>query len=73
MNLFFSLKNWVSSLVDPSLYIFQEKGLILSLVIYVEDLLLISSHNAKLEWVHDEFCFQFDMSLLRPLSLFVGA
>jgi hypothetical protein len=73
MNRLFSLKNWLSCLVDPSLYIFQEEGLIFCLVIYVEDLLFISSHNAKLEWVHDEFCFQFYMSMLRPLSLFMGA
>lgn len=73
MNFFFSLKNWLSCLADLSIYIFQEEGLILSLIIYVEDLLFISSHNAKLEWVHDEFCFQFDMSLLRPLTLFMGA
>jgi hypothetical protein len=31
------------------------------------------NHNAKLKWVHDEHCFQFDMSLLGLLTLYLGA
>jgi hypothetical protein len=63
--------NLVPCLADPNLYIFQEDGLILA--IYVDDLMLIGSHNAKLEWVRDEFCSQFDMSLLGLLALYLGA
>jgi hypothetical protein len=52
---------------------YPEDGLILGLAIYVDDLMLIGNHNAKLKWVRDELCSQFDMSLLGLLTLYLGA
>jgi len=60
----FSSKNRLNYLLNPSLYIFQKDGLILAFAIYVDDLMLIGNHNAKLKWVRDELCSQFDMFLL---------
>jgi hypothetical protein len=65
--------NLVPCLANPSLHIFQEDGLILALAIYVDDLMLIGNHNAKLEWVRDELCSQFDMSLLGLFTLYFDA
>jgi hypothetical protein len=62
INVFLQKTNLILYLVDPSQYIFQKYGLIFTLAIYVDDLMLIDSHDAKLEWVRDELCFQFDMS-----------
>jgi hypothetical protein len=73
IDVFLQKTSLVFCLADLRLYIFQEDGLILTLAIYVDDLMLIGSHNAKLEWVCDEFCSQFDMSLLGPLALYLGA
>jgi hypothetical protein len=70
---FFKKASLVPCLVDLSLHIFQEDGLMLTDAIYVDDVLLTHSHNAKLEWVHDELCFQFDMFILGPFTLYLGA
>jgi hypothetical protein len=69
----FKKTNLVPCLADPILYIFQEDGLILTLAIYVDDLMLIGIDNDKLEWVSDEFFSEFDMFLLGPLALYLGA
>jgi hypothetical protein len=34
--------------------------------------MFIDSHNAKLEWVRDELCFQFVMSILGLFALYLG-
>jgi hypothetical protein len=34
--------------------------------------MLIGNHNAKLKWVRDELCFQFDMSLLGSFAQYLG-
>jgi hypothetical protein len=73
IDVFLQKTSLLPCLADPSLYIFQEDGLILTLAIYVDDLMFIGNHNAKLEWVHDEFCSKFDMFLLGPFALYLGA
>jgi hypothetical protein len=49
IDVFFQKTNLVPCLADPNLYIIEEDGLILALAIYVNDLMLIGNHNAKLE------------------------
>jgi hypothetical protein len=72
INVFLQKTDLIPYLANPSPYIFQKDGLILALAIYEDDLMLIGNHNAKLKWVRDELCFQFDMSLLGSFAQYLG-
>jgi hypothetical protein len=72
INVFLQKTGLIPYLANPSPYIFQKDGLILALAIYVDDLMLVRNHNAKLKWVCDELCFQFDMSLLGSFARYLG-
>jgi hypothetical protein len=54
---------------DPSLYVFQERDLIILLIIYVDDLMIIDNHFSRIESLRAQFYARFDMFLLGPLSL----
>jgi hypothetical protein len=72
INVFLQKIDLVHYLSNHSLYIFQKDGLILALAIYANDLMLISNHNAKLKWVYDGLCSQFNMFLLGSFALYLG-
>jgi hypothetical protein len=57
---------------DPSLYVFQDGDLIILLIIYIDDLMITGNHFSRIESLHAQLCARFDMSLLGPLSLYLG-
>jgi hypothetical protein len=59
-------------LYDPGLYVYHDGPLVIFLIIYVDDLMLTSSHSTRMDWLQQQLCDQFAMSLLGPLSLYLG-
>jgi hypothetical protein len=57
---------------DPDLYTFQEAGSIIFLLIYVDNLLLISNQPACLGWLQQQLCIHFTMSIFGLLALYLG-
>ena len=42
------------------------------LLVYVDDLLVIGDNLAKIQSVREALCAKYEMSLIRPLSLYLG-
>jgi hypothetical protein len=57
---------------DPGLYVSSTGDLLILLIIYVDDLMITGNDAAKITWLQQRLCDKFAMSLLGPLSLYLG-
>lgn len=64
--------SFTQSRVDSSLHIFQKKGIILYLLMYVDDLLLTGNNQIEIQTILMHLHKRFSMKDLGPLLTFLG-
>ena len=57
---------------DPGLYVLYDHDIFLLLIIYIVDLMITGNNSIKIQWLQSQLCTKFAMSLLGPLSLYLG-
>ena len=57
---------------DPSLFTYKDLDGLVLLLVYVDDLLVTRDNLAKIQSVREALCAKYEMSLLGPLSLYLG-
>ncbi|XP_017187728.2 uncharacterized mitochondrial protein AtMg00810-like [Malus sylvestris] len=60
------------SLCDYSLFVFNQRGVYLILLIYVDDILLTGNNDKQMQWLIEKLGTLFSMKDLGPLSYFLG-
>ena len=58
--------------LDPSLFTYKDLDGLVLLLVYVDDLLITGDNLAKIQSVREALCAKYEMSLLVPLSLYLG-
>ena len=59
------------SMCDYSLFVFNQRGVYLILLIYVDDILLTGNNNTQMAWLIKKLSTLFSMKDLGPLSYFL--
>ena len=57
---------------DPNLFTYKDLDGLVLLLVYVDDLLVTGDNLAKIQSVLEALCAKYEMSLLGPLSLYLG-
>jgi hypothetical protein len=65
-------EEFVKSEADHSLYVLQAKDFLLVVIVYVDDLIILSNTKAKLDWLKKELEREFEMSDLGELYYCLG-
>ena len=63
---------FVSCKSEPCVYNYESGGVIVLLVLYVDDLLMLSSCERKLKWVKEQLSDKYEMKDLGVVSKYVG-
>jgi hypothetical protein len=65
-------EEFVRSEADHSLYVLKAKDFLVVVIVYVDDLIILSNTKAKLAWLKKELEREFEMSDLGELHYCLG-
>ena len=63
---------FVASIADPSLFIFRHNGIVLYLLLYVDDIILTGNDSAAISTLITQLASNFELKDLGPLRYFLG-
>ena len=65
-------KGFYRSVVDPNLYIYRERGLTTTIVLYVDDLIVTGDNGKHVRKTKDALSSEFEMTNMGLLHFFLG-
>ncbi len=72
MHKYLRLAGWNKSNADPNLYILCEGGLVVILMVYVDDLYLTGNAPAIVQEIKHQHMKQYEMTHLGPITKYLG-